>query len=84
MCSHPRFLGSAFVGLCCFVQVCGRRFYFWYCVECVTVCHEGSDALAGVTDQDADIPQEGSACPSSHDHDCFRLHIGQIEFHNKP
>ena len=45
--------------------------------------HEGTDALAEVTDLDADIPLEGSAFPYSHDHDCFRVHFGQIEFHDK-
>ena len=59
-------------------------FYFWYFVEGVTICHEGTDALAEVTNLDADIPQEGAACPSSYDHDCFQVHFGQIEFHGKP
>ena len=58
--------------------------YFWYCVEIVIVCHEGSDALSEVTDLDADIPQEGDVCPLSHDNDCFQVHFGQIEFHGKP
>ena len=44
-------------------------FYFWYFVEGVVICHEGTDALADVTDLDADIPQEITACPTSHDHD---------------
>ena len=45
------------------------NFYLWYCVESLLACHEGTDTLAEVTDLDADIPQEGTACPSSHDHD---------------
>ena len=47
------------------------------------VRHEVTDALAEVTDLDADIPQEGAACLSSRDHDCFRVHFGQIEFHGE-
>ena len=43
-------------------------FYFLYCVEGVVICHEGTAALADVTDLDADIPQERTACPTSHDH----------------
>ena len=58
--------------------------YFWYCVEGAISCHEGNDTLAEVTDLDADIPQEGDACPSFHGHDCFRVQFGQIEFHGKP
>ena len=50
--------------------------YFWYCVEGAIGFHEGTDALDEVADLDADIPQEGAACPSSHDHDCFRVHFG--------
>ena len=60
------------------------NFYFWYCVEIVIVCHKGTDALAEVTDLDAVIPQEGDAFPLSHDHDCLRVHFGQIYFHGKP
>ena len=60
------------------------NFYFWYCLEGVIFCHEGTDALAEVTDLDADIPQEGSACPSSHDHDGSRVHFGQIQIHGEP
>ena len=60
------------------------NFYFWYCVEGVIFCHEGTDALAEVTDMYADIIQEDAACPLSHDHDCFRVHFGQIEFHGEP
>ena len=44
-------------------------FYLWYYVEGVIGCHGGTDALAEVTDLDADIPQEGAVCPLSHDHD---------------
>ena len=69
-------LGSAFMGMCRRVLV--DNFYFWYFVESVIACHEGSDALAKVTDLDADIPEEGAAYPSSHDHDCLRVHLGQI------
>ena len=58
--------------------------YLWYCVEIVIGCHEGTDALAKVTELDADILQEGDACPSSHNHDCFQEHFGQIDFHKKP
>ena len=57
--------------------------YFWYCVETVIGFHEVTDALDGVTDLDVNIPQEGAACPSSHDRDCFWVHFGQIEFHGK-
>ena len=60
------------------------NYYLWYCVESVIVFHEGTDALDEVTDLDADIPQEGAACPSTHDHDCFQVNFGQIEFHGKP
>ena len=60
------------------------KFYLWYFVEGVIVCHEGTDALAEITDLDADIPQEGAACPSYHDHKCFRVHFGKIEFYGKP
>ena len=60
------------------------NFYFCYCVEYVIGCHEGTDALAEVTDLDVDIPQEGASLTSYHDHDCFRVHFGQIEFHGKP
>ena len=35
--------------------------YLWYCVKSLIVCHEFNDALAEVTDLDADIPQEGAA-----------------------
>ena len=35
--------------------------YLWYCIEGVIGCHEVNDALAEVTDLDADIPQEGAA-----------------------
>ena len=59
-------------------------FYLWYCVEGMVICHEGIDALAEVTDLDADIPQEGAACPSPHDHDGSRAHFGQIEIHGEP
>ena len=58
--------------------------YFLYCVEGGFFCHEGTDVFAVVIDLDADIPQEGAACPSPHDHDCFLLHFGQIDFHGEP
>ena len=61
-----------------------ENFYFWYCVEGVIFCHEGNDALDEVTDLDADIPLEGATCSSSHDHDCFQVHFGQIELHGEP
>ena len=55
-------LGSAFVGLYCFIQVCGRQLIFLVlCIEGVVFCHDGTDALDEVTDLDADIPQEGTA-----------------------
>ena len=50
----------------------------------MVIFNEGTDALAEVTDLDADITQEGAACPLSHDHDCLWLHFGQIELHRKP
>ena len=49
--------------------------YFWYCVEGVVICNEGTDALADVTDLDADIPQEINACPTSDDHDFFLVNF---------
>ena len=55
--------------------------YLWYCVESVIVFHEGTAALAEVTDLDVDISQELTAFPLSHNHDYFRVHFGQIEFH---
>ena len=57
--------------------------YYWYCVEGVIVFHEVNDALAEVTDLDADITQEGAACPLSHYHGCFQVHFDQIEFYGK-
>ena len=61
-----------------------ENFYFWYHLDIVIVCHEDTDALAEVTDMDADIQQEVAAFPSSCDHGCFRVHFGQIYFHGKP
>ena len=58
--------------------------YFWYCVEGVVISNEGNDSLAEVTDLDADIQQESTAYPTSHDHDCFWVHLIQVEFHGKP
>ena len=60
------------------------NFYLWYCVEGVGFFHEGTAALAELTDLDVDIPQEGAACLSSHDHDCFHVQFGQIKFHGEP
>ena len=50
-------------------------FYFWYGVEGVVSCHEGTDAFADVAYLDADTQQESTACPASHDHDCFWVHF---------
>ena len=77
-------LDSAFVGMCCRVLVCGRKLLFMVLCRNRDYFHVGTDALSEVTNMDADIPQEGSACPSSHDHDCFRVHFCQIVFHGKP
>ena len=71
------FLVSAYVGLCWVDQVCEDDFYFWYCVEGVVICHKGTDALADITYLDADIPQESTACPTSHDHDCFWVQLAR-------
>ena len=65
MCSHTRLFRLSLCGSRCMVD----NFYFWYFVEGVIFFHEGTDALAEVTDLDVDIPQEGAACPLSHDHD---------------
>ena len=59
-------------------------FYFWYCVEGVVICHEVTDALAEVTDLDADVLQEIAACPTPHDHDCLWVNFSQVEFHGEP
>ena len=69
------------MGLCRFVQVYGRRLIFLVLHRRRDFFHEGTDALAEVTDLDADITQEGAACPLSHDHDGSRAHFFQIEFH---
>ena len=61
-----------------------ENLYFRYCVEDVIVFHEGNDALLEVTYLDADISPEGAAFPSSHHHDFFLVHFGQIEFHGEP
>ena len=74
----------AFVSLCWVVQVCVRRLLFWYCVEGVVICHEGTDALSEVTDMHAYIPQEIAAFPTSHDHAFFWVHFSQVEFHGEP
>ena len=47
----------------------GDNIFFRYFIECLFVCHEGTDALAEIADLNLDIPQEGVTCPSSHDHD---------------
>ena len=60
-----------------------ENFYFWYCVGSFIGFHESNDALAEVTNLDADILQEGADCLSSHDYDYFRVHFGQIGFHDK-
>ena len=60
------------------------NFCLCYYIESLLVCHEGTDALAEVTDLDVDIPQEGAAHPSFYDNDCFRVHFGQKKFHGKP
>ena len=75
------YLGSAFVGLCSFSRCVVDNLYFWYFVEGMIFCHEGTYALAEVTDLDADIPQEGADCPLSYDYDFFLVQFGQIEFH---
>ena len=54
----------------------GDNLFFWYCIECLFVCHDGTDALAEVAHLDEDIPQEGVASLSSHDHDCLWIHFG--------
>ena len=78
------YLGSSFVGLCRRVLVCVRPFIFLGLCRKRNFCHEVNDDLSEVIDLDADIPQEGASFPSSHDHDCFWVHFGQIEFHGKP
>ena len=60
------------------------NFYFWYFVEGVVIFHEGTYALAEITDLDADITQGSAACLTSHDHDCLWVHFIQVEFHSKP
>ena len=50
---------------------------FWYCTEGFFVGHEGTDALAEVSDLDADILQEDVARPLSHDHDCLWINFGK-------
>ena len=72
------------MGLCRFVQVCGRQLVFLvFCRRC-DFCHEGTDALAEVNNLDVEIPQECAACLSPHDCDCFLVNFGQIEFYGKP
>ena len=71
------------MGLCHRVLVCGRLLIFLVLFIKLYFFHFCTDALADVTDLDAYIPQEGDTCPSSHDHDCFRVHFGQIELHGK-
>ena len=41
---------------CVFVSWCAvENIFFWYCVEILLFCHEGTYTLAEVTDLDADI-----------------------------
>ena len=81
MCSYTRLFRISFCGYVFFSWYVEDNLYLWYCVEGAIGFHEGNDALAEVTDLDADIPQEGVACPSSHDHVFFWLQFGQREFH---
>ena len=53
----PVFSGSAFVVLCFSVLVCGRQLILLVFCKKSDFCYEGTDALALVTDLDADIPQ---------------------------
>ena len=56
------FVSSQPLWVCVFLSRCVvDNLYLWYCVEGVIFCPEGTDALAEVTDLDADIPQEGAA-----------------------
>ena len=57
------YLGSAFLSLCHRVLVCGRQLIFLVLCRKRIFFHEGTDALAEVTDLDVDIPQEDAACP---------------------
>ena len=50
-------LGSALVGICRFSRCVVDDFYLSNCLEGVIVCHKVTDALAEITDLDADIPQ---------------------------
>ena len=61
-----------------------ENFCFRYCIKSLLVCHEGTDTLAEFADLGADIPQEGAACPSYHDHDFVWIQFIQKEFHGKP
>ena len=63
-------VGSSYVVLCCLVLVCGIQYLLLVLYRVFFGCHESTDALAKVADLDVDIPQEGVACPLSHDHDC--------------
>ena len=65
------------MGMCRRVLVCGIKLIFMVLCR-KSECHEGTDALVEFTDMDADKPQEGAACPLSHDHDCLRVHFFQI------
>ena len=69
---------SAYVVLCCRDLVyLVENLCFRYCIECLFICHEDTDALAEVADMDVDIPQEVAACPSFHDCDCLCIHFGK-------
>ena len=57
------YLGSDFVGLCRFVLVCGIQLLFMVLCRNRYFCQKGTDTFAEATDLDADIPQEGAACP---------------------
>ena len=57
---------------------------FWYCIQLLFVFNEGTDALDEVSDLDADIPQEGVARPSSHDHYSLWIQFVKKDFHENP
>ena len=79
------FFKSQPLWVCFGLTSCGvNDLYFWYFVEGVVICHEVTDALDDVPDLDADIPQECTTCPTSHDHDCFWVHFIYVEFHGEP
>ena len=64
--------------ICVVVPCCvEENLCFRYCVECLLVCHEVTDALAEVAYLDVDIPQEGASIPSSHYYYCIWIHLGK-------